>query len=69
LGLDGGPNNNLVIRLDPLILGPDAEPIPLGSSGITQAPLVHTWFFFNSDNNFLKLINDDNDNNNNNNNF
>jgi hypothetical protein len=55
--------------LDPLILGPDAEPIPLGSSGITQAPLVHTWFFFNSDNNFLKFINDDNDNNNNNNNF
>jgi hypothetical protein len=26
----------------------------------TQAPRVPTWFFFNSDNIFLKFINDDN---------
>jgi hypothetical protein len=34
-----------------------------------QAPRIPTWFFLNSDNNFLKFINDDNNNNNNNSNF
>jgi len=32
-----------------------------------QAPRVPAWFFFDSNNNFLKFINDNNNNNNNNN--
>jgi len=30
----------------------------------TQVPCVHMWFFFNSNNSFLKFINDDNNNSN-----
>jgi hypothetical protein len=30
LGLDGGSNNNWIMTLDPLIMGPMTDPFPLG---------------------------------------